>query len=817
MAELGSAYGRIIITSNAGDATRTAQQQFDQSQRSISQSMQRWGDQISGIGTRMMLMTAPLFAIGVKGVSASVRFEEAFAGVRKTVDASEEEFAQLEANINRLATSSDSLVSGMANADIELAKIMELAGQLGVRGVDDLTNFTETIALLGMTTNLSTEQGALALAQFANITQMPIDKIDELGSVIVDLGNNMATTEADIVEMATRLAAAGNVVGMSQAQIMGLAAALSSAGLNPEAGGTAMSRVLYDISAAVDTGGEDLSRFAQLSGMTANDFADQWQTDPMIALQAFIGGLGEANESGENMTQILDDLGFSEVRTRDTLLRMATGFDLLGQAQEISNDAWEENTALTEEAGKRADTTGSAFGRVKNNINDVFKSIGDQLTPALKELADKFVPVLQGISQWIKDNPELVQTIAKVVAVVAAVAAAMVIGGQAIAVFGFLLGALFSPVVLIIAAIAALAAAYFTNFMGIRDFIDNEVRPRLLDFWNFLKGVWEWVQPGIENLKLGLEIAFLYIRDVVAPFVIEAFENIKNGVSAAINWVKDNIIQPFIDWLMSPEGQIVQQVVIDGLLGALETIKNAISNVFNFIRNDIIQPIINWLGSPEGEIFQAAMVLALKTVLEDIKTAVSAVFNFIKDDIIPAVADAFDLIVTAVGNAKDAVGPILDTLKNTFSDAFNFIKDNIIQPVIDAINAIPQALEDVEAFFATKTGSGGLFGSGIGPNFDPVGFVRGDGRDSGGPGAAGLPYLIGPAQQGHEAFIPSDNGTFIPNMDKLIAQSVASAMGGGGGEQFNITIYANDYNGGQRAAQGFEDRLRERRRERGRP
>lgn len=64
---------------------------------------------------------------------------------------------------------------------------------------------------------------------------MSASDYSKLGSVVVALGNNFATTEADIVSMASRLAATGELTGLSEAQIMGLATAMSSVGIEAEA------------------------------------------------------------------------------------------------------------------------------------------------------------------------------------------------------------------------------------------------------------------------------------------------------------------------------------------------------------------------------------------------------------------------------------------------------------------------------------------------------------------------------------------------------------------------------------------------------
>ena len=115
----------------------------------------------------------------------------------------------------------------------EISAVAEAAGQLGIE-TDNVLEFSKTIIDLGNATNLSAEQGATQLARFANIMQMSQKDFSKLGSSIVALGNNFATTESEIVEMAMRLAGAGKQVGFTEGEVMGLATALSSVGVEAE-------------------------------------------------------------------------------------------------------------------------------------------------------------------------------------------------------------------------------------------------------------------------------------------------------------------------------------------------------------------------------------------------------------------------------------------------------------------------------------------------------------------------------------------------------------------------------------------------------
>ena len=159
---------------------------------------------------------------------------------------------------------------------VEIAAVAESAGQLGIQ-TDNILGFTKTIIDLSNATNLVGEEGASQLAKFANITQMSQKNFDRLGSTIVALGNNSATTEADIVAMATRIAGAGKQVGMTEANIMSFAAALSSVGIEAEAGGSSFSKVMLEMQMAIQSGSESVSDFAKVAGMSTKDFAEKFK------------------------------------------------------------------------------------------------------------------------------------------------------------------------------------------------------------------------------------------------------------------------------------------------------------------------------------------------------------------------------------------------------------------------------------------------------------------------------------------------------------------------------------------------------------
>lgn len=393
------------------------QQQAQQALRSTLDFARENEQHFNTLG-KTALATGAAVAFGLKqAFDASKRFESAFAGVRKTVDATEAEFSRLSAGIRQMAL--DIPVTAE-----EIAGIGEAAGQLGI-ATGNILDFSRVMADLGVATNLTSEQAATALARLANITQMPQTEFDRLGSTIVALGNSFATTEAEIVDMGLRLAGAGAQVGLAEADILALSTALSSVGINAEAGGSAISRVMIEIASQVETSGDKLDDFAAVAGMNASRFAQAWREDAASALVAFVEGLGSMEERGGSTLQVLEDLEITEIRMRDALLRSAGAGDLMRQALELGNTAWQENNALTREAEQRYGTTESRIQMARNAVNDLMISVGDQLAPVIGGAAD-------AVGDFASSLADLPEPVLQIGAGLATLAAAAGVGGGAL-------------------------------------------------------------------------------------------------------------------------------------------------------------------------------------------------------------------------------------------------------------------------------------------------------------------------------------------------------------------------------------------------
>ncbi len=415
----------------------------------VGAKLEKTGEKMSKIGSSLTkAFTVPL-TLGVGfAVKAAADYEDAFAGVRKTVEGTEKQF-------KRLSDEFRSISKEIPVSASELANLGEVAGQLGIE-TDNIDEFVRVIADLGVATNLAGEEGASQLAKFANVMNMSQKDFDRLGSALVDLGNHYATTEADIMAMASRLAGAGAQIGLSEADVLGLSTALSSVGIEAEMGGSAFSKIMVNMQVASKVGlnqmkelsektgltrrelelmksndgkafkelasslnmttnemtnimkaSKNLEGFASIAGMTGEQFKQAFEKDAVGAIGAFIGGLGDAEDKGSSAIELLDEMGIREVRLRDSLLRAANATDMFSGAVKTSNEAWGDNTALTNEAEEKYKTFNSQLQIFKNKLQDIAIEFGGPFMEALNSAMDASKPLLDTFKNLAKSFTDL--------------------------------------------------------------------------------------------------------------------------------------------------------------------------------------------------------------------------------------------------------------------------------------------------------------------------------------------------------------------------------------------------------------------------
>jgi TP901 family phage tail tape measure protein len=323
-------------------------------------------------------------------VEAASDFEDAWTGVMKTVDdavmVTDDGTRVISDWGKNFRQEIRDLAKEIPVVPEELAAYAEIGGQLGFPS-ESLLDFTEVIAMMGVTTNISGEQAATSMARFMNVMGTAPEDVHKVGSAIVDLGNNFATTESEILSMAQRLAASGKISNLTEGDVLGIATAFSSVGIQAQAGGTAVQKVLLSMDEAVAEGGSKLETFAAVAGMSSQEFADTWNDNAAQAFNDFVGGLGADTAEANGFLQ---ELELNDSRLKTAFLSLAQNSDILTNAINSGNDAFKDGTALAVEAELRFATYSSQVQILKNIFNDLKITIGNAFLPIIIQLIDRF-------------------------------------------------------------------------------------------------------------------------------------------------------------------------------------------------------------------------------------------------------------------------------------------------------------------------------------------------------------------------------------------------------------------------------------------
>ena len=356
LASLNRAFG------DSGDAAKKAAKEYEAVGK-------------AGMG---MMKTGAVMAAGM-GVAAkaAIDWDTAMTGVAKTVDGID--LGVLEGQLRGMART-------LPQTHEEIAGVAEAAGQLGVKG-KDVAGFTKVMLDMGQATNLSSEEAATSLARISNVMgtmdHQGTEGISRMAATVVALGNNAATTEGEIVAMATRISGAAATVGVTESQMLALASTMSSVGIEAELGGSAMSRAMLQMNSAVASGGDNLEAFARASGMSAEQLAATWKASPTEAIQAFVGGLQRTSDAGGDVAGVLKSVGLAGTQNASVFSRLANASGMLTDQLTLSGQAWQENSALAEEAQKRYDSAASQIKIAWNAVQDALIDVGGAIAPAI--------------------------------------------------------------------------------------------------------------------------------------------------------------------------------------------------------------------------------------------------------------------------------------------------------------------------------------------------------------------------------------------------------------------------------------------------
>ena len=337
--------------------------------------------------------------------------------------------------------------------------------------------------------------------------------------------------------------------------------------------------------------------------------------------------------------------------TREEAAQLDVTYDMLsGALQGAASEGGKYYGAME----KQSQTYNGQMSNLKESLDVLKGELSKELFNAFK----KIIPKITDFFDWLKKNEKIVKAIAApTLAFANALAVLMIVKkvSGAIKVFNATLAA--NPIILIVAAIAALVAAFI--------YLWNNCEA----FRNFWIGLWNSIKQVVETI--------IGVIKVVLETIITVVKNIIDRIM--------EIVRPIIDFII-----ICNEILIGIITALIDAIINVIIPIVQWIWNNVLNPVINFFTNAFTTIWNT-----ITNIFNKIRDTISAVINWIKDHIITPLIGFFsgifstiaDNIGSAFKSASDVISGIFDTLVDIVKAPLNLIID-AINVVIDALNSI---------------------------------------------------------------------------------------------------------------------------------
>lgn len=607
------------------------------------------------------------------------------------------------------------------------------------------------------------------------------DEWDALQREIIETENNLkglekeyenfgSVTAQQIKNVGDKMKGVGDKVsgvGQKLAPISGAAAAI----------GGGLLKLGYDAITSAD----DLNTLSQQTGISTDELQKmQYASDLVdVSIEDITGALRKMKTKMDPSNQAFKDLGIS-VTNADGSLRNATDvfYDSLEALSQIENETERDQAAMSL-FGKSADSlagiiddggaalqaygteaenlglildentisslndTNDAVDKMKATVSATLGQVGADVAEVLGPAVEKVGEWISGITEKLRSlTPEQTETILKIVAVVAAIAPLLMVGGKLIAgigslitVIGTIVGVLGGPLTLAIGAIIAVGVLLYKNWDKIKE-VAGKVKEGVVKAWN--------------GLKSGVTKAMSTVKEKVTT----AWSNIKEKVSETASNVKETVVT-------------VWNAVNENTAERWNAVKSKISETWSSIKSTVSEKV------------------------SAVKSNISEKFGEMKSNIGEKMTTIASNLSEKWGAIKSSMGEKLSAMATTASEKFGAIKSGIEEKLSAARDFVSGAIEKIKGFFNFSwelphiklphfsiTGSFSLNPPSI-PHLSVDWYRK----------AYENPYLFtSPTVIGGKGFGDGNGAEFVYGYENLM-RDIAQAKGG---DTININVYASE-------------------------
>lgn len=614
------------------------------------------GSAVSGLGTDMLKASAPIVAALGIAVTSAMGFDEQMRNIQSVTGQTDQEIAALGDTI---------LAMDSKFSNVEMAQTFyDVAG-----GVSDATQHMDVY-------NTAIDVATAGNANLQATTQAIIGTVNAFGISAEYAGDIFTRTVGMGVGSMDQFAAAlpgvnaiAAAVGVSFREVGAAAAYLTTKGLTAGEAGTQLEAVMTSL---LNPNQAMIDAFEE-AGIQSGSMA--------LEQLGLVGTLDLLNAAFDgNVDAMTKAFGSKEA--------LGAALGLAGEDVEAFFEAYDAGLKGATDAAAEAQQKSASYqwGVLKNNFEDIAIMVGQELLPVLIDLGNDIKPMIRSFADFIKQNPQVVRTVAMVAGGIAVLGTAFTVVGGAISVFGTafgvvagIIGLVLSPIGLVVAGVAALGAAlFFLSGGSLADVVDLFERGTQ---WikNFAGGLVEAFQSG------GISGAADFINNNLVTPIRNVIENTDWGALGSNLWnkIKTNLSNAAagIDW------GAVATTMINGVIDALQFGGEVAWDAANFIYNKVLIPLDTAIANANWDDIAKDVTNGIIDGIKLLVVAVDWADQWLKDKVVqPLIDKAKTADWGSIGNDlwtgfKNAI----TTAITGFIDFHVFIYDNIIKPVMDEL------------------------------------------------------------------------------------------------------------------------------------
>ena len=347
---------------------------------------------ISGMITQYVALSR-VVGIAKTAISDFSDLEEKTLDIAKTTGLAGKELEDFTESLNELNRD----VRGMKLDS--LYEISAIAGQLGIKGKDDLLAFTESVQRIAKTSKLTAEQAGEGFAKLSNSLNEPIKNIEKLTSTFTILASTTTANEVSLLDFTQRLAGAGKTLGLTTAQIAGIGATLNDIGLSAEVAGTAMSQIFQKMLTETDL-------MIEVLNLDAKRFRDAIKNEPVKAVEMLISSLGRLDKQAK--IDALKDLKMTGSGLSSTLLKLSMNTEKLTANIATATKGYIDGDYTIKEFDVATKGLATTQQQLSDQVKQTSASFGKLLAPSVEAVSKTFILLLKDIQAH---NVGILQTV----------------------------------------------------------------------------------------------------------------------------------------------------------------------------------------------------------------------------------------------------------------------------------------------------------------------------------------------------------------------------------------------------------------------